>query len=218
MAADYKVPTSCNGMFALVTVDFEPATTYTFRDVAPEPPPARPDWMSDATWAEILRSDAETLRAYKEVFAAAMCEELGALPVGVLLTRFRYHQVDSSERGFAEAARRAVRNLHRRVPASLAAPVRGVHARSAGTYVNGRAYVADVTVDFEPAERYEFTDRTGSHEIADGHAAALDAAVGRELGDPPLRVVLTGGLHREVSERGFGDLALPVVRELRKHL
>ncbi|MBC6456672.1 hypothetical protein [Actinomadura sp. HBU206391] len=207
----------CGSTFAIVTVDFEPAEAYEFIDLTGEPVRTRPAWATDdGKWADIARSYAEELRSYKAVFADAMRTELDQVAIRVVLTRFVHHPIDSSERGFAAAARRAVRELHRRVPPTLTEPVRGVRVRDSGTYVRGDSFSSEITVDFEPADAYEFVDLTG--EPNRSYAAAVDEALRTEIGTPSIRVVLTGVRPENVDERRFENVVILAVRKLRRHL
>ncbi|WP_344939899.1 hypothetical protein [Actinomadura miaoliensis] len=197
-------------------MDFEPAETYEFVDTAPERIPGRSPAVTDEErWADILRFHAEDVRHFKDVFADAMRAELGEAAVRVVLTRFVHHTIDSSDRGFAAAARRAVRELHRRVPLELTEPVRGVRARDSGTYFRGDSYFSEITVDFEPAENYEFVRRTDARRV---YADVVDEGIRTEIGTPPVRVVLTRVSRQNVDERRFGDVVVLAVRQLRKHL
>jgi hypothetical protein len=206
--------TGCGSTFAIVTVDFEPAEAYEFVDVAPERVRDRPAWASDPDdWARLQRLCADDLREFKGFLTDAMRAELGRTAIRVVLTRFRYHEVDSSDRGFAAAARRAVRELHRRVPLRLTAPVRGVCVRDSGTFVRGGSYASEITLDFEPADAYEFVNQADPGRV---YPEVVDQVVRAEIGPTPVRVILTGGRCENVDEDRFAKViprALPHLRE-----
>ncbi|MGI5213516.1 hypothetical protein [Plantactinospora sp. CA-290183] len=216
--ASYRRQSGCGSNFAIVVVDFEPAGAYEFVDAAPGRVPAwASDWASDPDHlAHLMRGHDDDVREYKRLLTDAMRADLGRSPVRVVLTRFAHHEVDSNERGFAVAARRAVRELHRRVPLRLTAPVRGVHARDSGTYARGRGdYFSEITVDFEPADAYEFVNRADPRRV---YPEVVDEVVRAEIGPTPVRVILTGGGCDNVDEDRFAEVVPRALPHLRAHL
>lgn len=192
-------------VFAIVNADFEPAETYEFVDNAPAQTPE----------ADPLNSHAEDARRFKDAFADAMREALGETAIRVVLTRFVYHTLDSSENGFAAAAHHMVHELHRRVQFALTEPVRGVHARDSGTNYHGDSYFSEITVDFEPAENYEFASRVDAEQA---YVDAVDRDFRFRLGISPVRVILTGIKHRNMDEDHSWGAVYLAVRQVRKHL
>lgn len=208
----------CGAEFAIAVVDFEPAAAYELVDAAPHPPPTRRDWMTDETWAAILATHAEDLRSFKDAFGGAMRRELGRVPVRVVLTRLRYHETDSSEKAFALAARRAARELYRRIPCRLREPVRGVQGRETGTYFRGDPFTAGITVDFEPADEFAFASRIAPRRIPEDDLATVREVFRLELGTQPVRVVLVDEVRENVTASRLRDVAHRTLGELRAHL
>ncbi|WP_329521291.1 hypothetical protein [Spirillospora sp. NBC_01491] len=207
----------CGARFAIVMVDFEPAAAFELVD-ATHPTRSRQEWADGRADARSHPPGGEDLRAYKNAFADAMRRELGRVAVKVILTRLRYHEVDSSERAFVLAARRAARELYRRVPCRLSRPVRGVRVRDAGVYHRGARYAAGITVDFEPADEYAFVSTVDSRRVPKDHVATVREVFHEEAGGQPVRIVLTGEEHDNVLAFRFRDVTHQAVSELRAHL
>ncbi|MGI5148268.1 hypothetical protein ACQEVC_18155 [Plantactinospora sp. CA-294935] len=215
--ASYRRQTGCGSNFAIVVVDFKPAEAYEFIDAAPARVPGWASaWASDPDHlALLMREHDDDVREYKRLLTDAMRADLGRSAVRVVLTRFAHHEVDSNERGFVLSARRAVRELHRRVPLRLTAPVREVHVRDTVTYARGGSDSFGMTLDFEPADAYEFVNRADPLRV---HPEIVDKVVRAEIATTPVRVVLTDGWRDNVAEDHFGNLALSTLPYLRERL
>jgi GNAT superfamily N-acetyltransferase len=96
-------------------------------------------------------------------------------------------------------------------------PVRDVRARYSRT--GGCFPFGDITVDFEPAEAYEFANRTTAEQVPGEYLGYIENKFREVLGAySPVRVVLTGGRFHEVdsSEMGYKLVIEMAVRELRR--
>ncbi|MFJ9417371.1 hypothetical protein ACIRPT_24775 [Streptomyces sp. NPDC101227] len=110
--------TSCGGPFAIVTMDFEPLPDDELSPVVldwpvrdrPEVREQRRAWPEDKEWVGLLE------RALEQGVRNAL-DALGPdirPAVRCIVTDFRWHPVDSGERGFVQAGEMAVREARRR--------------------------------------------------------------------------------------------------------
>jgi GNAT superfamily N-acetyltransferase len=95
--------------------------------------------------------------------------------------------------------------------------IRDVHVSY--SRVGGSFPFGDITVDFEPAESYEFANETPSGQVPDKYLGYIENKFREALGSySPVKVVLKKGQFREVdsSEMGYKIVIEMAVRELRR--